>query len=222
VIDILRVRDRIALANAREQDDEALDDIRYDLRSMIAAAAAGVDSIAVLSHIAYPFEVANDSRISLRFRDFRKGIKDLGARQLAATAGETMPFLSFLWSLRNPIFHRHGLPGYTMHQIPGAKLSQVTLSQAQVKLLDDCCQQRKEKAEDWGLRHRDLAGIGPSVDPWPFAAHLAVASIGTIHRLCSALVGDAGVEEFEIPRSSKERSAIRRFRWLSGFPLEGR
>jgi hypothetical protein len=222
VIDILRARDRIALANAREQDDEALDDIRYDLRGMIAAVAGGVDAIAVLAQIAFPFEVGDDSRISLRNAEFRRGIKGLGAVGLAQAAGELMPFLRFLWSLRNPILHRHGLPGYTLHQLPGARLSQVTLSRAQVDLLDVCARDRKETAEDWGLRNRNVAGLGPSVDPWPFAVHLALAGIGAIRRLASALVDDAGVEEFQIPRSAEERDAIRRFRWLSGFPLEGR
>jgi hypothetical protein len=222
VIDILRARDRIALANSREQDDEVLDDIRYDLRSMIAAVAGAVDGIAVLAQIAFPFEVRDNSRINLRDQDFRKAIKGLGAIRLAKTAGDLMPFLRFLWSLRNPIFHRHGLPGYTLHQLPGARLSQITLSPTQVDLLDKCCRDRKETAEHWGLRNRNVGGLDPSVDPWPFAAHLAVAGIGAIRRLCSALVDDAGVEEFAIPRSAAERDAIRRFRWLSGFPLEGR
>lgn len=222
VIDVLRARDRIALANAREQDDEALDDIRYDLRGMIAALAGGIDAIAVLAQIAFRFEVADDSRISLRNPEFRRGIKGLGAAGLAQAAGELMPFLRFLWSLRNPIFHRHGLPGYTLHQIPGARLSQVTLSRAQVDLLDECARDRRETAEDWGLRNRDVAGLDPSVDPWPFAVHLAVAGIGAIRRLSATFVEDAGVEDFEIPRSAEERDAIRRFRWLSGFPLEGR
>jgi hypothetical protein len=133
-----------------------------------------------------------------------------------------MPFLRFLWSLRNPIFHRHGLPGYTLHQIPGARLSQITLSRAQVDLLDGCARDRQESAEEWGLRNRDVKGLDASVDPWPFSAHLAVAGIGAIRRLSTALVEDAEVVEFRVPRSAEERDAIRHFRWLSGFPLEGR
>jgi hypothetical protein len=222
VIDILRARDRIALANAREQDDEALDDIRYDLRGMIAAIAGAVDAIAVLAQIAFPFEVADDSRISFRNPEFRRGIKGFGAARTAEAAGELMPFLRFLWSLRNPIFHRHGLPGYTLHQIPGARLSQITLSRAQVDLLDGCARDRQESAEEWGLRNRDVKGLDASVDPWPFSAHLAVAGIGAIRRLSTALVEDAEVVEFRVPRSAEERDAIRHFRWLSGFPLEGR
>jgi hypothetical protein len=80
----------------------------------------------------------------------------------------------------------------------------------------------RKTAEDWGLRNRDVGGLDPSVDPWPFTTHLAVAGIGAIRRLSTALVEDVGAEEFEIPRSFEEHGAIRRFRWLSGFPLEGR
>lgn len=221
VIDIPRARDRIALANARERDDEALDDIRYDLRSMIAAVAGAVDGIAVIAQIAFPFAVSDPSRVSLRDREFKKHLKVLGVHRLAKAAGELMPFLRFLWELRNPIFHRHGLPGYTLHQLPGGRLSQITLSATQVDLLDKCCAGRKETAEDWGLRNRDLGGFDPSVDPWPFTTHLAAAGIGAIRHLSSSLVEDAGVEEFEIPRVAEERGAIRRFRWLSGLPLEG-
>jgi hypothetical protein len=222
LIDILRARDRIALANGRVNDAEALDGIRYDLRGMIAAASGAIDAIAVLTRVAFGVDFEGASRVSLRNRDFRRSIKKSGAIVVATTAGALMPFLDFLWSLRNPILHRQGLPGYTLHQLGSADLAQITLSPEQVHELHACCRDRRESAEQWGLRYRDLAGFDPSVDPWPFAEHMASASVNAIRRLASALVVDAGVEEFSIKWSDEERQAIRRFRWLSGFPLEGR
>jgi hypothetical protein len=222
VIDVLRARDRIALANGREQDAEALDDIRYDLRSMIASAAGAIDTLAVLASVAFPFEVDSDSRISLRFREFRTDLKKCGAWRIAAAASSLMPFMRFMWSLRNPIFHRHGLPGHTVHVLGSANRSQITLSPTQVDLLDKLCAQRKESADNWGLSNRAVQGVDPAVDPWTFAQHLAAASIGVIRRLTEALADDCGAPKTHNEWTDHERRAIRRFRWLSGFALEGR
>lgn len=222
VMDILRARDRVALANAREQDAEALDGIRYDLRSMIASAAGAIDTIAVLAHLAFPFDVDSDSRVSLRSREFRAALRGKAAVNVAGTASSLMPLLRFIWSLRNPIFHRQGLPGYTLHVVGSANLSQITLSRAQLDLLDRLCSQRKQKAEDWGLRNRDVKGADPSVEPWLFVQHLASAVIGAIQRLVRALLDDCEAPGAVSKWTPKERDAIRRFRWLSGFALEGR
>lgn len=222
VTDILRARDRIALANAREQDAEALDEIRYDLRSMIASAAGAIDAIAVLAHLAFPFEVDSDARISLRLRKFRACLRKKGACNVADAASALMPLMRLIWSLRNPVFHRQGLPGYTLHVLGSASLSQITLSPEQVDLLDKMCADRKETADDWGLRNREVNGIEPSVEPWTFAQHLAAVSIAAIQRLTRALAADCGASDLKIDWTDKERGAIRRFRWLSGFPLEGR
>jgi hypothetical protein len=222
VIDILHARDRVALANGRVHDAEALDGVRYDLRSMISAASGAIDAIAVLTDASFGMNFQPGSRVSLRDRDFRRAAKGKGAIGVAAAASALMPFLNFLWSLRNPILHRQGLPGYTLHQIGSADMAQITLTRDQLQKLDACCSKRKESGEQWGLRRRDVAGIDPSVDPWPFAERLSAASLGAIRRLASSLVEDAAVDEFSIDWSASERRAIRCFRWLSGFPLEGR
>jgi hypothetical protein len=219
--DILRARDHIALANAREQDVEALDEIRYDLRSMIASAAGAIDAISVLAHLAFPFEVENDTRISLRFRKFRACLRKKGACNIADTASALMPTMRFIWSLRNPVFHRQGLPGYTLHVLGSASLSQITLSPEQVDLLDKLCSGRKETADDWGLRNREVSGIEPSVEPWAFAQRLAAVSIAAIQQLTRTLADDCGASDLKVDWTDEERRAIRRFRWLSGFPLEG-
>lgn len=223
VIDILRGRDRIALANAREQDAEALDEIRYDLRSMVAAIAGAVDTLAVLAQIEFPFEVDSDSRISLRFPAFRRALRNAGATVLANAASEQMPLLRFLWSLRNPILHRQGLPGFTLHVLgSGPNLSQITLSEGQLELLDALCAQRGESAEEWGMRNRDLNGVSPSVEPWLFTQFLASKGIGAIQRLADALADDCHAPTNADSWTSEQREAIRRFRLLSGFPMEGR
>lgn len=223
VIDILRGRDRIALANGREQDAEALDEIRNDLRSMVAAIAGAVDTVAVLAQIEFPFEVDSDSRISLRFPAFRRALRNAGATVLANAASEQMPLLRFLWSLRNPILHRQGLPGYTLHALgSGPNLSQITLSEGQLELLDALCAQRGESAEEWGLRNRDVKGVSPSVEPWLFTQFLVSRGIGAIQRLADALADDCHTPKNANSWTPEQRDAIRRFRLLSGFLMEGR
>jgi hypothetical protein len=221
VVDILRSRDRIALTNAREQDADTLNEIRYDLRSMIASAAAVFDNIAVLAHLAFPFELdprAGEAAISLRRPAFRRGLKRVGALGIADSASKSLTLLHFIWALRNPIFHRHGLPGYTLHILGSANESQITLSTKQVALLDKLCAQRRETAEQWGLRNRDVNGIDPSVDPWTFAQHLAAATIGAIDRLLTALADDRETPMLKTSWTAEQQRALRRFRWLSGLP----
>jgi hypothetical protein len=223
VIDILRGRDRIALANAREQNAEALDEIRYDLRSMVAAIAGAIDTVAVLAQIEFSFDIDSDSRISLRFPPFRRALRNAGAAALATAASEQMPLLHFLWSLRNPILHRQGLPGFTLHVLgPGPNLSQITLSESQLKLLDALCAQRGERAEDWGLQNRDLNGVSPAVEPWLFTQFLASRGIGAIQRLADALADDCHAPKHVNSWVSEQRKAIRRYRLLSGFLAEDR
>jgi hypothetical protein len=223
VVDILRARDRIALANGREQDAEALDEIRYDLRSMIASSTGAIDSLAVLALIAFPFEVDSDARVSLRFSEFRKCLKAQGGSQIAEIAAALMPFMRFLWALGNPIFHRHGLPGRTVHYVgQEPNRSQITLSLDQLDLLQKLLSHRGEPQDGWGVGNLDVKGLDPSLDPWVFAQHLASASIGAIHRLTKALADDCGSPVTEVEWTEEQRRAIRCFRWLSGFALEGR
>ncbi len=223
VIDILRSRDRIALANLREQDAEALDDIRYDLRSMIASSTGAIDSLAVLAHQAFPFEIDSVTRISLRFAEFRKCLKANGGVEVAETASSLSPFMRFMWALRNPIFHRQGLPGRTVHFIGREpNRSQITLSREQLDLLDKLLAHRAEASDGWGIGDRSVEGLDPSLDPWVFAQHVASASISAVRRLAKALADDCGAPVDPVPWSPEERGAIRRFRWLSGFALEGR
>jgi hypothetical protein len=221
VVDILRARDRIALANARDQDAEALDEIRYDLRSMIASSAGAIDSLAVLAHIAFPFHVDSDARVSLRFPEFRKCLKAHGGVQVAEIAGSLMPFMRFLWALRNPVFHKHGLPGHTVHYIgQEPNRSKITLSIEQVELLKKLLAHRGEATDGWGIGDLNVKGLDPNLDPWVFTQHLASASIGAIQRLTKALADDCEAPASEAQWDENERRAIQCFRRLSGFSLK--
>jgi len=223
VVDLLRARDRIALANGREQDAEALDEIRYDLRSMVASSTGAIDSLAVLALITFSFEVDSDARISLRLPEFRRSLKARGGSRTAETAGSLMPFMRFLWSLRNPIFHRHGLPGRTVHYVGHEpNRSEITLSPKQAALLMELVRQRGERHDSWGITNVNVQGLDPSLDPWVFTQHLASASIGAIQKLTKALADDCGAPSGGVEWNDEQRRAVRRFRWLSGFALEGR
>lgn len=223
--DILHARDRIALVNGRHQDAGTLNENRYDLGSMIGSAAGVFDTIAVLAHIAFPFELnpkAGDAAISLRRSDFRKGLKGAGASRLAAKASQMAPLLNFIWGLRNPLFHREGLPGYTVHVLGSAgresQESQITLSTKQVELLKELCGHRGESPKLWGLNDREAKGIDPSVEPFPFGLRLSLITIEAVDELVSAFADDRGATYLETSWTPEQHKMLRRFRWLSGLP----
>lgn len=223
VADILRARDRVALTNARHQDDGTLNEMRYDLSSMIGSAAAIFDTIAVLAHIAFPFQLhpgAGDAAISLRRSDFRKGLRGAGARGLADAASQLAPFLKFVWGLRNPLLHRQGLPGYNLHVLGAEREPQITLSEKQVELLRELCGQRGETTEQWGLNDRKGKGIPPSVNPMPFGHCLSLVTIKAVDRLVAAFAIDRGVADEVAAWTTEQQKMLQRFRWLSGIPDE--
>lgn len=220
VADLLQARDRISLANARPQDEGTLSEMRYDLASMISSAAAVLDTIAVMAHIAFPFELrpaAGDAAISLRRSDFRKGLRGAGAVKLAEAASALAPYMNFVWGLRNPLFHRGGLPGYNLHVLGAGNEPQISLSEKQVALLKELCGHRGETTEMWGL---EAGGFGPSIKPMPFGHRLALVTIGAVNELLGAFANDRGIDHPDSPWTAEQRQMLRRFRWLSGIPDE--
>jgi hypothetical protein len=218
--DILQSRDRIALANARQQDDGTLGELRYDLTSMISSVSAVLDAMAVLAHLAFSIELApgaGDAAISLRRREFRKALRMAGGENLADIASGHSSFLHFVWGLRNPMLHRHGLPGYNLHVLGAGTEPQITLSDRQVELLERMCGQRGEKTEQWGLREK-VAGIDASVKPMVFGHRLALATIDVLCSLTTALAEDKGVERESSFWTPERKTMVRRFRRLSGIP----
>jgi hypothetical protein len=219
--DLLRARDRVALVNARHQDGATLDEILYELRAMIGNAAGVFDAIAVLAQIAFLLgfnSQSGDAAISLRRPEFRKALRGAGAAKLASETARQLPFLHFLWSLRNPILHREGLSGYTLHTLGSGRSSKIVLSQKQTGLLKSVCGHRGESPQRWGLDDAQIAGIEPSVEPMAFSHQFTVATIGAVDQLVSALADDRGTPPLATSWSPDERRAIRRFRWLSGLP----
>jgi len=219
---ILRSRDRIALSNARNQDDGTLNDMRYDLSAMIGNIAGVFDSLAVLAHtvLVVPLKSNSDSEITLRRYPFRRGLKEVGAERLATVAGQIKPLLDFIWGLRNPLFHRHGLPGQLVHVLGSGKKSQITLSTEQADLFKKMLRHRKESTTAWGLDDPEAKGIDPSVAPFPFGHHLAIASISAVDELLDAFAKDRGVEGSGVLWSAEQKQMLTRFRWLSGLPDE--
>lgn len=218
--DILQSRDRIALTNVRGQDKGTLGEIRHDLASMIGSCAAVLDAIAVLAHLAFPFDLpegAGDTAISLRRRDFRKGLREAGGGTVAEVASELSSLLHFIWGLRNPVLHRQGLPGHNLHVLGSGKEPQITLTEEQVHRLSELCGQRGESIEEWGLKEK-AAGIDASVRPMTFGHRLALATIDAVSRLVAAVVSDKDTRREETFWTDEKRAMVRRLRLLSGIP----
>lgn len=220
--DILQSRDRIALTNARGQDEGTLREIRYDLASMVGSCAAVLDAMAVLAQAALPFELpegAGDTAISLRRRQFRKGLREAGGETVAEVAVEHSNLLRFIWSLRNPVLHRQGLASHNLHVLGSGNEPQITLTEEQVDRLRELCGQRDERIEEWGLKGK-VAGIDASVRPMSFAHRLALVTIDAVSQLVAAVVSDKDTRREDNFWTHERRAMVRRLRLLSGIPRD--
>lgn len=215
--DLFRGCDRIARINGRFEESGAVEEILYDLRATIANAAGIFDTVAVLADSAFALELNRPSEISLNEYNFRKALREAEASHLAREAERQCPLIAFLWSLRNPILHRGGLSGYTLHTLGVGQSYKATLTPDQAEKLRALSGHRHESVTLWGL-DEPYPGLEPSVDPEAFSLQLAVATIKAVDELLSALADDRGTPNLETTWTTEERKAIQRFQWLSGLP----
>jgi hypothetical protein len=218
VSDLLRSRTRIALLTARTGDEHAVEEAMYDVRNLIGSAVAMLDAMAVLTAIAFEFDFkgrGGDAAIGFRQRVFKNELRKSERIKLADCAEGARPFLDFLWSLRNPVFHREGLGGYTLHA-PPRRVSRIMLSTPQVESLYRLCSALGCQAEEWGLSIEH--SLGPALDAETFSDRLTVEAIGVADRLAYVLADEMDVPRLRTSWTAENRKAIRRFRWLFGLP----
>jgi hypothetical protein len=213
--DLFRGCDRIAHINGRFDETGAVGEILYDLRATIANAAGIFDTVAVLADNAFTLELDRPSEVSFNEYNFRKALREAKASHLAKEAERQCPLMAFLWSLRNPILHRGGLSGYTLHTLGVGQSYKAALTPEQAEKLKALCGHRHEAVQRWGL-DEPHPGLEPSVDPQAFSHQLAIATIKAIDDLLSALADDRGTPNLETTWTTEERKAIQRFQWLSG------
>jgi hypothetical protein len=217
--DLLLGCDRIAAANGQYERKGIVGEILFDLRAIVASATGMIDTVAVLAGDLFELNITSPRQISLNDPRFRKCLRAAGGVRLANEAGRLRPLLAFLWSLRNPILHRGGLPGFILHDHRG-RTYRAELTEEQVKRLRSACGPRGETADAWGL-DPPFPGMVPSVDPVAFARQLTLATIETVDDLCGAFADDRGVDEVFSTWSPEEKKTIQRFRWLMGLPERG-
>jgi len=217
--DLLRGCDRIASINARYEEPGALGDILYELRATVSNAAGVLDTVAVLAQLAFSLELERLSEISLNEYSFRKALREAGISNLASKAELQCPLLAFLWSLRNPILHRGGLSGYTLHTLGVGQSYKATLTEEQVNKLKSLCGHRHESPAIWGL-DEPFSGLAPSVDPAAFSRQLSIVTIQVVSELLSAFADDRKIPQLDTSWTADERKAIQRFGWLSGLSDE--
>lgn len=218
VADILRSRDRIALADARQQDEGALNDMRYDLSSMIGSAAGLFDAISVLAQTAFNLGSIPPQRVGLHRDDFRSALRGAGGRPLADAAGRIGPLLNLVWGLRNPLFHREGLSAYTLHHIGAERESRITLSGGQAGRLKELCGHRAESPKEWGLHDSATKDIDPSVEPFAFGHRFALTTIKATDELVLAFAEARDAKPLDLVWTDEQVRMLKRFRWLSGVP----
>jgi|GEM_PF-2965235 len=218
VSDLLRGRTRIALLTARTGDEHAVEEAMYDVRNLIGSAVAMLDALAVLSAIAFEFDFkgrGGDSAIGFRQRVFKKELRKSGYKELAERAEEVQPFLDFLWSLRNPVFHREGLGGYTLHA-PPRRVSRIVLNARQVESLYRLCSALGCEAGEWGLSNEN--SLGPALDAETFSDRLVVEAISTADRLAYVFADELDVPRLRTSWTAENRKSNRRLRLLFGLP----
>lgn len=217
--DLLLGCDRIAAVSGQYERQGIVGEILFDLRAIVASAAGMIDTVAVLAGEVLELRLRSPSQISLNDDRFRRLLREAGGQSLADEAGRLRPFLAFVWSLRNPILHRGGLPGFILHDARG-RTYRAELTKEQVEKLRSACGHRQESSDAWGL-DPPYPGLVASVDPHPFARQLTLATIETVDDLCGAFADDRGVEDVVSTWTPAEKKKIQRFRWLTGLPERG-
>lgn len=216
VADLLRGCDRIAATNGLPEGRGGVEEVLYEIRALVGNAAGIFDAVAVLAQTLFSISLVHDQEASLTRDTFRRDLRRAGATHLADEAGKQCPLFRFLWSLRNPILHKGGLPGYTLHTGKG-QFHRATLTEDQLSKLKILCADRSQTLAEWGLDD-EVPGLGPSVDGYAFSRQLSITTIAALDRLLGSLADDRGAPDISTTWTSEERKAVQRFRWLSGFP----